>query len=500
MPGPEIKRLRQEGHLEEALALATEELVPDPENIYARRNKAWVHYAFLKQHAASNEYDNFLHHLVAIKELAMPDDEQILFDQIGWQAGRMIFNLAKTEPEGTTRPRQLFELLSGFNFSRPSEVYSFLFKAFHKIFKPSKTYIQFADWWDLDHFRHEDYQKDKLPNGQEVMAIAEQGFINYAKHILPSVDANGELFFDLAKAMEFMPRLKQVCKRYPQLVYPPYFYAKLLLAVGVRDQLETAILPFVKKKRNDFWAWEILAEAFPDDEDKVLACYCKGLSCPNPNEMKVGLREKLASLLIARNQFAEAKTEIEQILAIKQEKGHRVPNQITQWKNKAWYNETTASESNTVFYQQHAKLADTLLYADVPEKKVFVEYVNSNRHILNFILSESKHGFFRYDRFIDQVSPGDILLVRFQNLSTDNISQVLTVRNITDESFKQSFMKKAEGIVSIRPGQSFGFLEDVFIHPKLVSKLNLSDGMAYSGTAMKSFNKDKNQWGWKLVE
>lgn len=32
---------------------------------------------------------------------------------------------------------------------------------------------------------------------------------------------------------------------------------------------------FAKKKCNDFWVWEILAQAFPNEPDKVFACYCK---------------------------------------------------------------------------------------------------------------------------------------------------------------------------------------------------------------------------------
>jgi hypothetical protein len=58
----------------------------------------------------------------------------------------------------------------------------------HKGMKESHRYIEFADWWDFKNFRPEDFQKEKMPNGKEVMAIAEQAYIAYAKHLLPETN------------------------------------------------------------------------------------------------------------------------------------------------------------------------------------------------------------------------------------------------------------------------------------------------------------------------
>jgi hypothetical protein len=46
--------------------------------------------------------------------------------------------------------------------------------------------------------------------------------------------------------------------------------------------------------------------------------------------------------------------------------------------------------------------------------------------------------------------------------------------------------------------QSFGFLGDVFVYPSLIAKLNLTDGLHLKANAIKTYNNDKNQWGWKL--
>jgi hypothetical protein len=40
------------------------------------------------------------------------------------------------------------------------------------------------------------FQKEKMPNGKEVMAIAEQAYIAYAKHLLPKQTQHGEIIFN----------------------------------------------------------------------------------------------------------------------------------------------------------------------------------------------------------------------------------------------------------------------------------------------------------------
>ena len=47
--------------------------------------------------------------------------------------------------------------------------------------------------------------------------------------------------------------------------------------------------------------------------------------------------------------------------------------------------------------------------------------------------------------------------------------------------------------------EPFGFMEDVFIHPALVTRYKLTDGLQFTGKAIKSYNQEKKQWGWKLL-
>lgn len=499
MPAKEIKELRQSGKLEEALYMAKAELEVQPDNIWAKRNISWVYYAYLKQNANPDHIDSFIFYLSEIKNLELPIEEKMLFDNVGWQIGSIIFKTLGIPNFQYAKLLQVYEISKTFTFSKPSEGYSFMFKAFHKFLKDSDNYLQFADWWNFDNFREEDYKRETLPNGRIMMAIVEQAYIAYAKHLLPKQNLDNENVFDKEKAMAFIEKLSVLEENHKDYQYPAYFKAKLLLAIGDKDHMLESLLPFAKKKRNDFWVWEILAEAFSNEPIKVFACYCKALSCKSPEEMLVGLRQKMARILVSKNNYNEAKTEIEFLIKARSEHSYRIPSEVINWQSQEWYKNAIVQKSNLDFYKKNIPEAESILFYDIPEELIIVEFVNSEKKILNFIASESKFGYLKYDRFFRDIKIGDILKVRFQGGSNEGIYQLCTAIKINDETFKKQFFKEVEGKVKIQSGKPFGFLEDVFIHPALVTKLKLEDGINFKGNAIKMYNKEKKQWSWKLI-
>ena len=497
MPAKEIKELRQAGKIDEAYTMALAELEVGASTIWAKRNLSWVLYAQLDE-LASN-LDAFLAKINEVKELDLPASEEMFFDNISIaisKAARVITHEATLD---INKIHRLFDSIKELPLKRNSKWFSVLFNAMHKGMKESNRYIEFTEWWDFKNFRPEDFQMEKMPNGKEVMAIAEQAYIAYAKHLLPKQSQHGEIIFNKEKAENFLPVLAQIVEDYPQFQYPAYFNAKLLLALGNKDNMLESLLPFAKKKRNDFWVWEILAEAFSSDPEKVFACYCKALSCKSPDEMLVSLRQKMARILISRKLFNEARTEIDLLVQTRTEHGFKIPAEVTNWQAMDWYKNAVQSKTNFGFYKAYVPNAEALLFSDVQEESVIVEFVNADKKILNFIASETKFGFLKYDRFFSDVKVGDTLKVRFQGGSNEGMHQLYTAIKVDDDAFKKQFMKAVPGVVRIPGGKSFGFMDDVFIHPSLVTKYKLTDGMQFTGKAIKSYNKEKKQWGWKLL-
>lgn len=495
MPAKEIKELRQAGKLEEAYAMAIAELEADKSNIWGKRNLSWVLYAQLDE--LTSNLDAFLGKINEVKELDLMASEEMFFDSISIVISKTARCITNETLIDANKIHRLFDSIKELPLKRNSKWFSVLFKSMHKGLKESNRYIEFADWWDFKNFRPEDFQKEKMPNGNEVMAIAEQGYITYAKHLLPKQNQHGEIIFTKEKAESFLPVLSQIEEEYSHFQYPAYFKAKLLLALGNKKNMLESLLPFAKKKHNDFWVWEILAEAFSSDPEKVFACYCKALSCNSPDEMLVNIRQKMARILIARRLFNEARTEIDLLVQVRTEHGYKKPTEITNWQAMEWYKTAVPSKSNFSFYKTHKTIAEEILFSDVQEETVIVEFVNSDRKILNFIGSETKYGFFKYNQFFSTINIGDTIKVRFSRGSNGGLHQIFTAIKVIDDSFKKNFIKDLHDVVKIQDGKPFGFIDDVFIHPSLITKFKLIDGMLFTCKAIKTYNQEKKQWGWK---
>jgi hypothetical protein len=498
MPSKEIKALRQEGRLDAALEMARAELMANPDSVWAKRNLSWVLYDWVKKCNSLDEFDSFLQWLEEIKTLGLGADEHLFYEQLCWPVGQMAFALSKLKTPDKAMAERLFESVKILPFYKPSEGYSFLFKAFHKCFKELDGYLNVVDWLDLNNLSPADYEKEVLPDRKELMPLAEQIYIAYAKNLLPERQMNGEEYFDRSAVEAFLPKLSAIIEAYPHYQYPAYYKAKLLLALGDKENMLSALIPFARKKRNDFWVWEVLSEAFTHDQETVFACYCKALICKSPEEMLINIRQKMAEKLIARGYFNEARAEIERLVKARQGKGYPTPGQVINWQNTDWFRNATPGETNLTFYKLYAPMAEALLYSDVPEEIVLVEFVNRDKNMLNFIASDTRFGFFKYDRFLKDVKIGDTLKVRFQSGTTDGLFKILTAVKENDEAFRSNYIREVSGTVKIPSGKTFGFIDDVFIHPSLVSKLKLFNGAEYSGMAIKAYNKEKKQWTWKL--
>ena len=497
MGAKEIKELRQSGKLDEALVLALAEYQQAPDSIWGRRNLCWVYYDYAKFDFLSSKFDAFFTNIQAISDLNMPEDEKILFDSIGWLIVKFGNALMKEKIIDIVKIDKLLLFEKKFHFTKPSDVYSSLFKLFHKAYKNTDKYLNFADDWGRTDFRPEDFEEEVWDNGKTSMSLVESAYITYAKHLLPKQTAIGDEIFDKKKAESFVLMLDKIGMSHPEYQYPSYYKVKLLLALGRKEDLQTSFIPFAKMKRNDFWVWEVLSEIFSMDKEKVFVCYCRGLLCVSPEKMTINLRAKIVPLLIQQQMWNEARTEIEKIVEIRNKNNWGIPKNILSYSEEGWYQSAVKKQDNKSLYKQYLPSADAILFGDIAEENIIVEYVNSDKKILNFISSNSKFGFFKYDRFLKSVNIGEVFRVRFLKKEIQGLCQIATVSKTDDTDLKNEYLKEFAGCIRIKEQSTFGFVDDIFIAPFICEKKRLVDNQYIDGKAIKSYNDKKKQWGWK---
>lgn len=490
----EVKELRKSGQLEEALKMAQEDLKSNPHDIWNKRSISWVYYEYLKKYADQSDFKYFKTILLKLKELELSEEEKMLFDSSAWQIGKMIYSLSGNKNNiEEHKIRELFEIIKHFSFTKPSEAYSFLYKAFHRAYnnlQDPRLYLGFADWWDLENFREEDYLKEEY-NGREIMSIAEKAYIAYPKKLLLQNPLPVE------KIKEFIPKLDTIGRKYSNFQYPFYHKTKLSLALGEKDVLEI-FLPFAKEKKNDYWVWELLAEIFNDDFEKQMACYCKALTLKTQEIFLVNLRPKLAELLAEKEMYVEAKTELNIVINLRNEKKWKIPNDIQRIMHADWFKNAQAKKHNKDLYHKYAPLAEEILFSDIPEELIVIDYVNEKKKMLNFIKNKEKSGFLNYSNLLKAPKKGEILKARLEAVGEDGFFRALSLKK--SKETETEACKNFEGAFRLVNGKSFGFVNDVFVEPKLVEIAQLEDGANITGKAILSFDRSKKKWGWKVLE
>lgn len=483
-----IQSLRKAGRLDEALRQAEDELAANPHDLWLKRALGWIAYDYLKLAIQQNQPDSFLQWLSKIRELRFPDSEVMLFDQVAWQIGSFIYNVKKSGSCTIELLNHVFECISTFYFTKPSSSYSFLLRAFIKKDIQWPLLIDFIDWWNLQWLRPEDYLPE-IVGEKKITPTAEQALMAYSKACLERENT------PIAQLSNFITLLNDTIDQHPEYLYLPYFKGKLLLKFGDKDEAMKAFLPFARLKQNEFWIWEILSTTSEDDFMQI-ACLAKALSLKTPEHFLVKVRQKMASLLIKNGLFVEASIEISKIITCRNSQDWPIPREVKGWMNASWFQINEANSNIRDFYARHLHKAEMLLYQDVEEYCIAIEHVNDAKGILSFIRNNKHQGFCSYQKFIKNPKRGDIYWVRFQKQSESGFHSLLTLRKakIIDNC---EAVKSFQGNLKMQEGKLFGFVGKIMIEQGLIESNQLKHGDNVAGKAIMSFNKKKNQWGWK---
>jgi hypothetical protein len=126
---------------------------------------------------------------------------------------------------------------------------------------------------------------------------------------------------------------------------------------------------------------------------------------------------------------------------------------------------------------------------------------NHEKQVCNFVTSKHQQGFFSTKKLREKFKDYDIVKVRFAAPMTDGTpSSFLTYKRVTDISdYKQIFWKEMNGSIHIHPGNSFGFVDGIYVGSRLMPA-HIQNGEQVQGVAYLSYDGKKQTWGWRAVK
>lgn len=425
------------------------------EEIRSKANPGWLFYKAAKEKDKEAKYVEAIEQYGKAKQYFLNDEN--FANSYGWTIYRRLKELTGvTSPHFTDINLLITEYFS-LPITRPSLLHSQIMRLAEKLADfPEFDFLHFVQKWDLNNLRKEDFE-DTSYQGKEYSGLAEKTLLQIATELLEKKE------YHLLSIL--MPWLDLAIQKYPDNIWLCYKKAKILIETGLADEAEKYLLPVVKEKRKEFWAWEALGSLYSKaDTDLAIACYCKALTCGADEKFLVSTRIDFAELLIKKELFNEARHEIETSVKVREQNGYRIPHDVLRYYTQNWFKQTKATTNNSQLYSNYKEKADELVFGLMPWKQAVVGET--------IVLGDRKKKF-KVIYFRDGVKCLSTLLPEneFTKYGVSKKGAPLEVRVEEDE--------KGYRILSLRIREN-GYEWDIFSRePAVVTGINHTKGQVY---------------------
>ena len=406
----EIFRLRREGHLDEALDMARQNYQAYPDDEWAVKALGWVLYDKLKNALAENNQEAINIFSEELTALNIGEDDEMLYNSIsrllpqqnpanrllaearrhdfggnhelalkkfrqikgqfadddtsfnttyGWCIYKYLKNLIKNQAADTNTYRQLIDEYFGLKPEKPSVLHSMMLMLAVQHFKDNtQAILKWQGNFTPGDFRNEDFESYER-EGKKYPGLAERAVQAISKTLLSEGDQR--------QIEQFGPTLDSAIEKFPDNIWLYYFKAKMLIRIGKKTEAKAFIVPVVRTKQTEYWAWALLADILSTEStEKAISCYSKALLCKADEKFLINTRLSFGLLLKSAGFLSEARTEFEKSIQSRTENGYNIPSNLLAIQHEEWYMETTAQADNKAFYRAHVGGAMAIVYGELP--------------------------------------------------------------------------------------------------------------------------------------
>lgn len=293
-----------------------------------------------------------------------PDHPQIN-ERLAWVLWRTALDeLKKEKPDSKMIHRFLGEY-ARLRIEKPSDIHSRILgvaaRASAHGLLPS--FCRFIKWWDIHNLRDQDWCR-QVSGENQFDSLAEQTIRGIAKTFEDEEDRDAATI-----TAEFL--LSNVAK-YPDQEWFEYYAGQALLWLGRPDEARKRLLPVLRAKSSEFWAWHVLARTFSPGDKHRLPCLCKALACPVKGpEFLLNVRVDMAEELASSGYHDLARQELQCVVDTRQAHGWPVRGRLQKLLAASWFATASPREDRDA-YAKWAEDAQEALTEDLPWLKAIL--------------------------------------------------------------------------------------------------------------------------------
>jgi tetratricopeptide (TPR) repeat protein len=340
----EINNLRKQGKLEEAYRLAREALQNAPDDLWLNRAMGWVLYDLIKRELQT-----------------VSDDEE---DGIGADSASSNLNFGRIQRYFAEYQR--LQLPSDDTWIR-----SQMLRLAAKAQKAGwQGFLEFVEWWGLEHLTENDWQPYHTDDGRELPSLALSAFYGLGR-ALKSLDRQD------SRVGWIYEWLQEAQRRYPNDQWLVRSSALALAKLGRLDEAREAMRQVLRKNSREWWRWKDMAELLEtSNPEQAIMCYYRACALERDKTKLVGVYVRLAQLLAQQSRFAEAAWCAKTARDTRESKGWKIPQELQELVDSDWFAQHKDAPKPRVSTERFAML----FVKGIPEKSVQLKRAVLNHH------------------------------------------------------------------------------------------------------------------------
>lgn len=273
-----------------------------------------------------------------------------------------------------------------------------------------------------------------------------------------------------------------------------YDRAKVLLAAGQIDKARHTYLTLVRRKRSESWVWFGLATTYENEPDKCLRIVAHGLTLAHEAKFSVSGLFMLANLLATEGDVETASKALVRLHEIYQSNGWQLRDKAVELMSSSWFDGSLDPSDLDARIRDLAVGAGDLVILEPVTYTGIVQSIHASGKGADIYISKDLSVSARRSAFKDRrlFKPGSyVTMLCDRGEGKDDVVSITEANTFESEdicSFKGQLRVTNRG---------FGFVNEIFVLASMAA--SLPPECEAFGTAVRSFDKSKQNYGWKAI-
>lgn len=458
-----ITNLRKTGKLAEAWEVGCPAVQENPQDAFLKGSFFWVCYDYLKEVQAS------------IKQRAASNNGN--------------FQPSQSELD---RINFLIDWIAWLNIPPDGFEYRSLLLVFQKNleFWPKLVLLLFA------------HNESLFEAGDEEPYPGEKGespslMLNFGRKVAKAWLQSEEVRqIDVGDLQLFLDAVRRRSKDKQNKIWLDYDEAKCLIAAGNMSEARELVLPVLRAKQAESWAWGALAATYREEsDDAAISLYAQGILSAHEDTFILPQLAAIAKLLAKEGSVDAASMCVKRAVGCYEAHGWRIKPNIEQLTCEGWYDSSVDPDAIVPILRDRAAIATQYLYDSVQVAFGLVINLHKSGKGLHLYLAPGEEVSLSL-RLVSQgkkLSLGDYLEVQ---LAEDGGKKVVLAAKLCEPVELQGVSSTTDALRVTDKG--FGFVGDTFVPANLITEC--TDGDSLEVLRYRSYDKKKSRYGWKALQ